>query len=215
MGRNTKLDLTLEGLAHDLNNVFETISEAADLLEGDPKWGSLAATLRRSVNRGRRIIGACNDAGLASQEFDQILGNAIEFARDFFRAVHAPPIKFITEVQPGIILPGCSAEWERVLINLFVNAAQAMEKGGTVQVDARTRRDEVEIMVADDGPCIPAEILPRIFEAHFSTKSSNAGLGLHIAQSIVTRHGGSISAENRATPGGAVFRIRVPGIQAN
>ena len=49
-------DLTLEGLIHDLNNVFQTIGENADLLESDPKWQKVAQTLQRSVHRGQRIV---------------------------------------------------------------------------------------------------------------------------------------------------------------
>jgi signal transduction histidine kinase len=49
-------DLTLEGLVHDLNNVFQTIGESAELLDRDPKWQKLAHTLQRSVDRGQRIV---------------------------------------------------------------------------------------------------------------------------------------------------------------
>jgi signal transduction histidine kinase len=210
MGMNAPSDLTLEGLVHDLNNVFETISEAAEMLEGDGRWSALAARIRRSVNRGRRIVGSLSASARAEQDFDTILDNSIEFASDLFRAVDASPVDFVRSVEPGLRVQGSPAAWERVLLNLFVNAAQAMKDGGTVEISAQRIPGGIEIAVADSGPGIPPEILPQIFEPHFSTKSSSAGLGLHIVKSLVAEHGGLVTANNRSGTGGAAFSIRLP-----
>lgn len=203
-------DLALEGLVHDLNNVFETISDAADLLAGDPGWGFLAATLQRSVVRGRRIVGDFSASALGPQDFNAVLDSAVEFAGDLFRALHAPEVGFTRQVEPGICVRGSFADWERVLLNLFVNAAQAMKQGGTIEVSARRVADSIEICVADSGPGIPAEILSEIFKPHFSTKACASGLGLHIVQCLVAQGGGTVSADNRRGTGGAAFCIRVP-----
>lgn len=210
MEPDTPSKLALEGLVHDLNNVFETIADAAELLAADPNYTFLAAALRRSVLRGRRIVEDFTVSALGPQDFAALLDSAIEFAGDLFQALQAPPVEFRRRLEPGIRVRGSFAAWERVLVNLFVNAAQAMKEGGTIEVSAREVDDAVEIAVADGGPGIPAEILPEIFKPHFSTKSPKAGLGLHIVQSIVTQNGGVVTAANRTDAPGAVFSIRVP-----
>jgi signal transduction histidine kinase len=85
-------------------------------------------------------------------------------------------------------------------VNLFVNAAEAGAKSVNVQASVNT------IVVSDDGPGIPQDLLPRIFQPHVSTKSILAGLGLYVVQSIVEQHGGVVCAGNRPD-GGAEFKI--------
>jgi len=208
-------DLTLEGLVHDLNNVFETMSEAADLLSKDPKYARLAATLRRSVEHGHRILGSYFESSMASLEFEAILDNAIEFARISLEAVRGPQIEFTRELEAGVRLRGSPAAWERVLVNLFLNAAQAMPEGGRVEVAARRTGEGVEITVSDSGPGISARILPQIFEPRFSTRAKRSGLGLHIVQTLVRENGGDVAAANRHPGPGAIFTIRLPGVAAS
>ena len=210
MRTDTAAGLKLEGLLHDLNNMFQTISEAADLLEEDPHWLGVAGVLHRSVSRGRRIVDSFSTSAPAPQDFGTTLDNAIEFARDVFQAMHAPQVEFVRAVEAGIYPRGSPGAWERVLLNLFVNAAQAMKQAGVVEITARRQVGAIEISVADNGPGIASEILPRIFEPRFSTKSSGSGLGLHIVKSIVTENGGSITAANRIGAPGVSFCIRTP-----
>ncbi len=205
-----KGSLDVEGLVHDLNNVFETISEAAELLEEDSKWSSVAATIQRSIDRGRRILGSYSESVRGEQDFEQVLESSIEFANDLFKAVHAPPVRFQLDIEPGIRLRGTAVAWERILLNLFLNAAQAVQDGCVVTISASTRPDCHEIRISDNGPGIPREILPQIFDPHFSTKSASSGLGLHIVKSLVLRVGGEVSASNRERSSGASFRIRMP-----
>lgn len=205
-------DLKLEGLVHDLNNVFETVSEAAELLERDPRWKTVAAMIHRSVTRGRRIVGSLSAGALGEQDFSTVVDNSIEFARDVLQAVGAPPVRIVRDTEPGLRLSGSAAAWERVLLNLFLNAAQAMRHGGVIEVRAHRTATGIEIRVSDNGPGIPDEILPQIFEPHFSTKSSSSGLGLHIVRSLVCQNGGEVTAANRTPDAGAEFRIRVPAV---
>jgi signal transduction histidine kinase len=209
-------DLTIEGLVHDLNNVFETISEAADYLAKDPKYARLGGSLKRSVTRGSRILSSYFEQTQAFLDFDVILDNAIEYARDSLQAVRGPSIDFVRNADPGIRLRGNPAAWERVLANLFLNAAQAIAQGGTgsdkgtVEISAARNGSAVEITVADSGPGIHPKILPRIFEPRFSTRAKRSGLGLHIVQTIVRQNGGDVSASNRPSGAGAQFHIRLP-----
>jgi signal transduction histidine kinase len=209
---NPTTDLTLAGLVHDLNNVFETISEAADLASADPQWNSLMAAIQRSVDRGRRIVDSYVDQSRSGPELELVVDRAATFLKDFL--VHLPGIKVKVHHKSldGLQLSGSTSDWERVFMNLFLNAAQAMKEtgGGEIDVDAKATQTEVLVRVSDNGPGIPEAILGKIFKARFSTKNKQGGLGLHIVHTIVQQNGGSVEASNRQDGHGAVFSIRVP-----
>jgi signal transduction histidine kinase len=102
---------------------------------------------------------------------------------------------------------------QQAIVNLCLNAMEAMSdcEAGTRRLEVRTRAADggVEIAVADTGPGIAAEHLPKVFDSFFTTKASGTGLGLAITRSIVEAHRGRLSAENRRE-GGALFRIALP-----
>jgi len=214
MPQDAAHDLTVEGLVHDLNNVFETINEAAELLDKDGKQAKLAAALRRSVRRGSRILGSFAEQSQASLDIDLILDGAVEFARDFLQAVKGPNIDFQRTIEEGLRLRGNAAGWERVFVNLFLNAAQAMDGGGQVTVTANRNEGGILLLVADNGPGISPKVLPNIFEPRFSTRAKRSGLGLHIVQTIVHKNGGTVTASNCPSGRGAIFHILLPAIGA-
>jgi signal transduction histidine kinase len=215
---NQATDLTLPCLVHDLNNVFQTLVEAADLLAGDPQWAPVSAAILRSVERGKGITTFIQEAEQASSDpaflerpgtpFETILGNAIAFAEDSLVGGRGPAIRFVCDVEPGIELRRTWA-WERVLINLFSNSMRAMPEGGTIYISARTGDGRAEIVVRDEGTGIPEEILADLFRPHVSTKA-RGGLGLHIVETIVKQDDGEVRAFNCANGRGAEFIISVP-----
>jgi len=194
-------DLSLKGLVHDLNNVFQTISESADVLGNDPKWEKLARTLQRSVDRGQRIAHSILERNRSPAELIPVIENAMQFCEDFWECANRPKIGFSREIDPGFRLKGDANQWERVLVNLFLNSAQAGAKN--IRIEARNE----EMVVSDDGPGIAPELLPRIFQERVSTKEIISGLGLYVVQSIVEQNGGTVTAANGPN-GGAVFTIR-------
>lgn len=200
-------DLTLEGLVHDLRNVFENIYQTSELLAKDPKYAKVAATLQRDATQGARILSSYFEQSQASLDLDAILDSATDFARDFVRLKRGMQLEFTRRIEDGIRLRGNAAAWERVFMNLFLNAAQAMEEGGTVEIAAARTPRGIEITVADDGPGISPKILPRIFEPRFSTRAKRSGLGLHIVKTIVEERGGEVEASNRPNGQGAQFLI--------
>ncbi len=211
---STDTDLNLRGLVHDLNNVFQTLLDAADALSEDSEWAPVAGAIHRSVEHGQRLARSIIQAGVqpTAETFDvsSIVEVAVQYARDFAKSTHRPPIEFRTAIQPGLFVSGNKVSWERLFVNLLLNSLQAMPKGGVVDVEALYRADAILIRLCDNGPGIPAKILPRIFEPHFSTKPSNSGLGLHIVRTIADENGASVTARN-LEEGGAEFVIAIPG----
>jgi two-component system sensor histidine kinase HydH len=101
---------------------------------------------------------------------------------------------------------------QRVLLNLVLNAADAIGEAGTpngqIIISSERQHAKTAIFVEDNGPGIPEEVLERIFNPFFTTKHSGTGLGLAIVHRIIEAHGGSIAAENLRPPArGARFKI--------
>lgn len=196
-----RAELNIEGLVHDLNNVFQTMSESAELLATDPKWAKLAAALNRSVERGRRIAHSIVEHKPSSVELTAVVESAIQFVRDYLELVHGPEIAFERQIEAALRVPGDAAAWERVFVNLFMNSVEAGGRFITIGITAD------EITIRDDGPGIPPGLLPTIFQPHVSTKPITSGLGLYVVRSIVEENGGTVTAANGEN-GGAVFRIK-------
>ena len=117
----------------------------------------------------------------------------------------------VTELGEVPTIPCFGGKLSQVLLNLLVNAAQAIEDRGTVTVRSGCDGGQVWIEVADTGCGIPEENLPNIFDPFFTTKEvgSGTGLGLHLSLKIIEAHGGQISADSKVGQG-AIFRIELP-----
>jgi len=106
----------------------------------------------------------------------------------------------------------------QVVVNLWRNALNAINPGGCIRASARPCDETVErswrILIEDNGPGIPEEVLPSIFEAFVTTRldARGTGLGLTVAEGIVTQHGGAISAQNRPE-GGACIEVSMPAAE--
>jgi signal transduction histidine kinase/ActR/RegA family two-component response regulator len=209
----------VSGIAHELNNPLTSIMGYSQLLLGRRLTPSQAADGRliyQEAERAARIVKNLllfardsrperravnlNDVAqrtLALRNYELRLEN-IELAEDFDPQL--PPVI------------GDAAQLQQVLLNLLVNSEQAIRqgmKGGRIAISTRvTPRGRVSFEIADTGPGIPEEIIPRIFDPFFSTKPPGAGtgLGLSIAYSIIQEYGGEISVDSK--PGhGAKFTI--------
>jgi PAS domain S-box-containing protein len=105
---------------------------------------------------------------------------------------------------------GDQDQLQQLLLNLVLNALDAMPYGGVVEVDLRPPRDgHVELSVRDTGPGIAPHILPKVFETFVSSKETGIGLGLPVSRRIAEDHGGSLTAYNLPA-GGACFALRLP-----
>jgi signal transduction histidine kinase len=100
---------------------------------------------------------------------------------------------------------------KQAILNVAINALEAMSDGGALELRLETLPDEAEVRITDSGPGIPEAVRPRIFDMHFTTKTSGTGIGLYVARSIVEAHGGEITVAN--APGrGSEFRLRLPAL---
>jgi signal transduction histidine kinase len=199
-----KKKIDLPGLAHDLNNVFQTLVGVAVQLEDDDP--QLSATILRSVERGQQLVAGMQQSDPASTSFEAITAKSAAFLEDFRMAANGPEVAIETQIEPGIVLAG-HRDWERVLINLFLNSQRAMPQGGIIRVRARHTGIGFEISVADQGTGIAPELLERLFQPRVSGNGST-GLGLSIVESIVQQNGGEVCARNLER--GAEFVITVP-----
>ena len=112
------------------------------------------------------------------------------------------------ELEP---IPTLTDQIRQAILNLFINAVEAMPAGGnlTIYTEALPNQEEALITISDQGKGIASNILPNIFEAFTTDKTKGTGLGLTITHDIITKHRGRITAENN--PGlGATFRIWLP-----
>ncbi len=112
-------------------------------------------------------------------------------------------------------LPDCYADFqlmELVILNLINNAIQAVSKtenGKKIRVSSREHRGRIYVEVADSGPGVPDTMRSTIFDPFFTTKDDGAGIGLNIAQRIITDHKGNIQLET-SDLGGALFTLELP-----
>jgi len=119
---------------------------------------------------------------------------------------------FTLAVDADLAVMGNADRLVQVFVNLLRNAVNAVPaSGGTIRVRARAERHRITIDVEDNGPGIPPEVLPDIFEAFVSTRldARGTGLGLTVAQGIVHQHRGTITASNRPE-GGACLEVSLP-----
>jgi signal transduction histidine kinase len=119
-----------------------------------------------------------------------------------------------TDVERGTSVWADRQMLRRALLNLVLNALDAMPGGGELDLIAHIGNQTVEIEVADSGSGIADDVMPRLFDPFFTTKPSGTGLGLAIVQRIAETHGGDVLVAN-CPQGGAALTIRIPRIAAS
>ena len=113
---------------------------------------------------------------------------------------HRGDVRFRREIAPDLKNLRCDPEqMKQVLLNLVLNAMQAMPQGGEVVVDAAEEKGMLRIRVKDQGPGIPAADVDSIYDPFFTTKDTGTGLGLPVAYQIVQQHGGELTSRREWT----------------
>ena len=210
-------------LAHEIRNPLSSLDIHVQLLEEDlaalappmreqltPRLEIIHGELHRLegiVERFLRLAGPAGvDLGAGRNPQDPHARVRVAPARRRRRARSKSPAAWIEPLPPVMADP---VRLTQALLNLVINAIQAVERKGRVEVSAAVADGMVCVAVSDNGPGIPPEKLASIFDPYFTTKAEGSGLGLWIAQQIVTAHGGSLEAQN-GPAGGAVLTMRLP-----
>ncbi len=208
------------GMAHELRNPLTAIRSTVQFLACDFASGSeqqrLAEGLLGEVDRLDQIVGSL--VALArpvdsSPQHVQVAEEILACVTFIETRGRSQGITLKTDLQDGIHKASCnSAELRQVLLNVIVNAFQAMPEGGTLSIKASMidlGRNRILIEVADEGTGIPPDLRHRVFEPFFTTKPSGTGLGLAICSSIIKRYNGDIWID-QAEGGGTAVRIALP-----
>jgi signal transduction histidine kinase len=209
------------GVAHELNNPLTAVIGFADLLvqtTADPTLRPHLERIARSAHRCHQIVQ--NLLGFARQhppervrlELNDVIDEVLQSVADDFRAGNVEIVREFAEGLPPILAD--RRQLQQVFIAVLGNGRQAIQAfSGKGRITLRTRGSgaDVQVELADNGPGISAENLPRVFDPFFTTKpvGQGTGLGLSLCHGIVREHGGTISA--RSQPGqGASILITLP-----
>lgn len=205
------------GFAHEIRNPLAGIAGAAGILKRGQASPQRQAECIEIISR-------------ETQRLNGLLTNFLKFARPqpprFQRiepaaaiasvvelgshAIGRAPITLRTEVEPGMPALECDPEqFQQVLLNLLINAIQAMPNGGEILISARLEEQAAVVSVKDQGCGLDPELLDKIFDPFFTTKENGTGLGLSVAHQIMEQHGGSLTARINEG-GGMTFLARLP-----
>jgi two-component system, OmpR family, sensor histidine kinase ChvG len=223
-------------VAHELKNPLTSLRSAVEtlpLVKSDQSRARLLAVIQHDVKRLDRLISDISDASrldaeLQRQEVEpvdlaKLLKTLVTVANEVRREDHVRvSLKFDGGGPADFVVPGHDSRLGQVIDNLIDNARSFSSVDGTVRVTCRRLRDQVEVVVDDDGPGIRPEALEKIFERFYTDRpeqgfGQNSGLGLSISKQIVEAHGGRTWAENRVSADssdvlGARFLVRLPAM---
>ncbi|MBK7400083.1 MAG: PAS domain S-box protein [Myxococcales bacterium] len=206
------------GVAHDFNNLLAAMMGSLELVEDlcPPTAQEDLATIRHAALRARDLTRQLL-AFARKQPLEFKVVDVDAMVRDvdrMLRRVVGPEIEVHVEGTPGVCVRADVSLLEQVLVNLVVNAREAMPRGGRldIRVAAISGADDlaqVLIEVVDSGVGMDEDTVRHVFDPFFTTKSQGSGLGLASSYGIVQQHGGDIVVTSR--PGqGACFQVRLP-----
>jgi signal transduction histidine kinase len=218
----SSIGLLAAGVAHEVNTPLAVISTYAQMLAkqvaGDEQKAKLLDKIARQTFRASEIVNSLlNFSRTSSTAFEDIDLNRV--VRETLALLEHQFQKAAINVESDLeealpLIRGNAGKLQQVFLNLFINARDAMESGGTLSVTTKPDALGVRVEVRDSGPGIPHENLARIFDPFFTTKGARkgTGLGLSVSYGIVEEHGGVIEVESK--PGeGTVFRLEFPAVK--
>ncbi|WP_064504809.1 hybrid sensor histidine kinase/response regulator [Frateuria defendens] len=228
--RFESLAMLAGGLSHDLRNLLQPLLLAGDSLldyQDDPRLARLGQLVRDCGRRGLQMVQSMLSFARGAQRAEQVrLGGLFDALRLLMQGSVPRSIQLELDAgDPELAFEGNHTELQQCLLNLCLNAIQAMPGGGRLRVEARpvVLSDDgfflpgenrhgsryLCLTVADTGVGMPPETMHRLFEPFFTTKEGGTGLGLLSCKRIVTAHGGVMRVESK--PGaGTCFKLYLP-----
>ncbi len=217
-------------VAHELRNPLTSLRSAVETLplaKTEDSRRRLLEVIEHDVKRLDRLITDISDASrldaemqrqeAASVDISPMLEALVKAANEVHNDNVAVTLTFEGGAPADFKVPGHDSRLGQVVSNLIDNARSFSPPGGTVRITARKLKNEVEIVVDDDGPGIRPDALEKIFERFYTDRpeeqgfGQNSGLGLSISKQIVEAHGGDIWVENRTSVAGTGEEPRVLG----
>jgi signal transduction histidine kinase len=208
--------LLAAGIAHEVGNPLTSISSLVQLLQrraGDPytleRLGLVSGQLQRIRGTLRELVEFSRPASTEKGRvaLADVLDEALNIAKYYKRPrgrIATPPL------PPGLPpLVGVRDQLVQVFLNLVLNAIDATDRGGAVDLGVSPLPGAVEVTVSDGGHGVRPEDAERLFQPYFTTKKDGTGLGLFVTRKLVADHGGTVTFEARPA-GGATFRVRLP-----
>lgn len=213
------IGLLAAGVAHEVNTPLTGISSFTQMLleharPDDPSTLVLEKIERQTFRAAKIVNGLLNLARPAQVDsgpcdVNAVVNDVLSLLEHQFRTGSIQVRKELSDRSP--VVQGIEHKLQQVFLNLFLNARDAMPRGGWLTIVTRDDGDGAVIEVADTGSGIPAEQLSRIYDPFFTTKEigKGTGLGLSITYGIVQEHGGSITCDSQVGQG-TRFSIRLP-----
>jgi PAS domain S-box-containing protein len=204
-------------LAHDFNNILDTIGQAAAVLEMNQDRPAaerkpLLDMIRNTVYRGAEMVQRIREylrtgqSALRPVNVCAVIEEAVELTRPLWQKANIEVIKQF-EAVPNVHAD--AADLRRVFTNLIINAIEAMPHGGQIRISCEPREGSVVATISDMGVGIPADDQKKVFFAYFTTKPQGTGLGLSGAQKILLSYGGNIFFHSEVGKG-TTFTVVLP-----
>lgn len=215
----SSIGLLAAGVAHEVNTPLAVISTYAQMLAkqvaGDDQKSRLLEKIAKQTFRASEIVNSLlNFSRTTTTDFIEVNLNKViqETLSLVEHQVQKAGVRIETHLDADLApVNGNPNKLQQVFLNLFLNARDAMEKGGLLEISTRTEEGGVCVEVTDTGHGIPEENIHRIYDPFFTTKSGRkgTGLGLSVTYGIIREHGGTIGVVNR--PGGGTrFQLEFP-----
>jgi signal transduction histidine kinase len=208
--------LLAAGIAHEVGNPLTSISTMVQVLQRRDcdeytreKLALVLGQLQRIQNILRELINFSRPASTerARVSLNEIVDEALNIAKYYKRTKGRIIEPRISPELPPLV--GVRDQLVQALLNLILNAIDATDKGGRVEISAEQEGSSICIAVRDDGAGIAAEQAGRLFQPYFTTKKQGTGLGLFVTRKLLAENGGTVDFES--SPGaGTVFRVRLP-----
>jgi len=210
------------GIAHDVNNVLSTISQAAAVLEHKadvtPSDRKLYfGLIQNAVRQGAEIVQRIREyirGGTGERvpiNIGSVLHEAMELTKPLWADVRDRHIDVRYKLAQLPLVQANAADLRRVFANLIINAIDAMPQGGVLTIESFPSDHSANVRISDTGVGIAPEQQKKIFLPYYTTKTKGTGLGLAMAQRIVESLGGCIEFKSELGQG-ATFTIRLPAV---